>query len=75
VKAELALISINPATHPPTHPPGKVYFAVEVDVNSSIHVHEIQARTTGCFTMNDTKVVVYFSGYNASPDLKHVAKF
>jgi hypothetical protein len=32
-------------------------------------------ESTGCFTMNDTKVFVYFSGYNASSDLKHVAKF
>ena len=29
---------------------------------------------TGCFTMNDTKVFVNLSGYNASSDLKHVAK-
>ena len=30
--------------------------------------------TTGCFTMNDTKVVAYFSAHGASLDLKHVAK-
>jgi hypothetical protein len=27
------------------------------------------------YTMNDAKVFVYFSGYVASSDLKHVAKF
>jgi hypothetical protein len=35
----------------------------------------VLGSTTGCFTMNDTKVVGSFSGLEASSDLKHVAKF
>ena len=37
--------------------------------------YDIISGHTGCFTMNDTKVFAYFSGYDASSDLKHVAKF
>jgi hypothetical protein len=44
---------------------------VHILVISQIDIH----HDTGCFAMNDTKVFAYFSGYDTSPDLKHVATF
>ena len=54
---------------------GTLSYEANSSVEAALPCEEALSSDTGCFTMNDTKVFVYFSGYDASSDLKHVAKF
>ena len=48
---------------------------IEWNAYDTMHVIQYIQYNKGCFTMDANKVFGYFSGYEASSDLKHVAKF